>query len=155
MEPTASQVRNHYSRKNQEAHLERALARALQKTANLHCQSNFELQPSCIVLEIANVRAIIHMKQDDDDTDREEISDDESEVLGESTLSSDIEEDDLDNQQEVLHLDQARREKIIRTTPVPQPKKRNRADTVIARTSLPNLRHPAGAMAPPLANHFR
>jgi len=48
----------------------------------------FELQPSCIVLEIANVRAIIHMKQDDDDTDREEISDDESEVLGESTLSS-------------------------------------------------------------------
>jgi hypothetical protein len=110
----------------------------------------FELQPSCIVLEIANVRAIIHMKQDDDDTDREEISDDESEVLGESTLSSDIEEDDLDNQQEVLHLDQARRDKIIRTTRVPQPKKRNRADTVIARTSLPNLRHPAGAMAPPL-----
>jgi hypothetical protein len=90
------------------------------------------------------------MKQDDDDTDREEISDDESEVLGESTLSSDIEEDDLDNQQEVLHLDQARRGKIIRTTRVPQPKKRNRADTVIARTSLPNLRHPAGAMAPPL-----
>jgi len=40
MEPTASQVRNHYSQKNQEAHLERALARALQKTANLHCQSN-------------------------------------------------------------------------------------------------------------------
>jgi hypothetical protein len=40
IEPTASQVRNHYSQKNQEAHLERALARALQKTANLHCQSN-------------------------------------------------------------------------------------------------------------------
>jgi len=37
MEPTASQVRNHYSQKNQEAHLEGALARALQKTANLHC----------------------------------------------------------------------------------------------------------------------
>ena len=73
----------------------------------------FELQPSCIVLEIANVRAIIHMKQDDDDTDREEISDDESEVLGESTLQSDIEEDVLDNQQEVLHRDQARRDKII------------------------------------------
>jgi hypothetical protein len=40
MEPTASQVRNHYSQKNQEAHLEQALALALQKTANLHCQSN-------------------------------------------------------------------------------------------------------------------
>jgi len=73
----------------------------------------FQLQPSCIVLEIANVRAILHIKQDDDDTDREEISDDESEVLGESTLSSDIEEDDLDNQQVVLHLDQVRRDKII------------------------------------------
>jgi len=65
------------------------------------------------VLEIANVCAIIHMKQDSDDTDREEISDDDSEDTGESTLSSDIEEDDLDNQQEVLHLDQARRDKII------------------------------------------
>jgi hypothetical protein len=54
------------------------------------------------------------MKQDDDDTDREEISDDESEVFVESTLSSDIEEDDLDNQQEVLHLDQARRDKMLR-----------------------------------------
>ena len=111
----------------------------------------FELptQPSSIVLEIANVRAIILMKQDDDDTDRE-ISENECEDLGESTLSSDIEEDDLDNQQEVLHLDQARRDKTIRTTRVPPPKKRSRADTVIARTSLPNLRHPAGAMVPPL-----
>jgi len=111
----------------------------------------FELptQPSSLVLEIANVRAIILMKQDDNDTDRE-ISKKESEVLGESTLSSDIKEDNLDNQHEVLHLDQARRDKPIRTTRVPPPKKWSRADTVIARTSLPNLRHPAGAMAPPL-----
>jgi len=64
-------------------------------------------------------------------------------------LTSDIEEDDLDNQ-EVLHLDQSRRDKTIRTTRVPPPKKRSRAETVIARTSLPNLRHPAGAIAPPL-----
>ena len=40
MEPMASQVRNHYSQKNQEDYLERALASALQKTANLHCRSN-------------------------------------------------------------------------------------------------------------------
>jgi hypothetical protein len=106
-------------------------------------------QPSSIVLEIANIRAIILMKQDDDDVDRE-ISNDESEDLGESTLSSDIEEDDLDIRQEVLHLDQARRDKTIRTTRVPPPKKRSRADTVIARAPLPNLRHPAGAIAPPL-----
>ena len=74
----------------------------------------FELptQPSSIVLEIPNVRAIILMKPDDNDTDRE-ISENESEDLGESTLSSDIEEDDLDNQQKVLHQDQARCDKTI------------------------------------------
>jgi len=83
----------------------------------------FEIQPSCIVLEIANVRAIIHMKQDDDDTDREEISNYDNEDTGETTLSSDIKEDDLDNQQDVLHLDQARRDMMIRTTRVPLPKK--------------------------------
>jgi hypothetical protein len=40
MEPMASQVSNYYSQQNQEAHLERVLAHALKKTANLHCQSN-------------------------------------------------------------------------------------------------------------------
>jgi len=100
----------------------------------------FELltQPSGIVLEIAIVRAKVLMMQDNNDTDWE-ISENESEDLGESTLSSDIEEHDLDNQQEVLHLDQARREKIIRTTRVLLPKKRSCADTVIAGPSLPNL----------------
>jgi len=111
----------------------------------------FELltQPSSIEFEIADVRTIILMTQDDNDTYRE-ISENESEDLGESTLSSDIEEDNLDNQQEVLHLDQACRDKTIRTTRVPPPKKQSRADTVIAFTSLPNLRHPARAMASPL-----
>jgi len=114
----------------------------------------FELptQPSSIVLEIANVHAIILMKQDNNDTDQE-ISDNESDDPGESTLLSDIEEDDLDNQQEVLHLDQARRDKTIQTTRVPLPKKQCRADTVIAHTSLPNLQYPAGAIAPPLLKH--
>jgi len=53
----------------------------------------FELptQLSSIVLEIANVQAIILMNQDDDDTDRE-ISNAESEDPGESTFSSEIEE---------------------------------------------------------------
>jgi hypothetical protein len=41
------------------------------------------------------------MKQDTDDTDWE-ISYEESDVLRESTLASDYEEDDLDDQQEVL-----------------------------------------------------
>jgi len=46
----------------------------------------FELQFLCIVLEIANVCAIIQMNQDDDNPDQEEISDDHSEGTGESTL---------------------------------------------------------------------
>jgi len=111
----------------------------------------FELptQPSSIVLEIANVHAIVLMKQFAYDTDRE-ISENKSENPGESTLSSDIEEDDLDNQPEFQQLDQERCDKTIQTTRIPLPKKRSRADTVIARTSLPNLRHPARAIAPPL-----
>ena len=40
MEPTASQTRNHYLQKNQTAHLERALACAFKKAANLQCRSN-------------------------------------------------------------------------------------------------------------------
>jgi hypothetical protein len=111
-------------------------------------------QPSSIVLEIANVRAIILMKQDDDDTDRK-ISNDNCEDPAQSTLSSDIEEDDLDNRQEVLPLDQARHHKTIGTTWVPRPMKRTCADIVIARAQLPNLRHPAGAIAPPLLKRQR
>ena len=69
-------------------------------------------QLSSIVLEIANVWAIILMKQNPDDTDRE-ISNDQSEDSGESTLSSHIKEVDLDNWQQVLHLDQMHRDKAI------------------------------------------
>jgi len=107
-------------------------------------------QPSSIVLEIANVRAIIHyMKQDDDDCDWE-IGEDSSEDPPQSTLSCEIKADDFDNEQEVLYLHQAYREKTIRPTRISQPKQRSCADTIIARTSLPNLWHPARAIAPPL-----
>jgi hypothetical protein len=95
MEPTASQVRNHYSQKNQGAHLEEEHAHEFKTTANVDCRSNVSTQPqfSWIVLEIANVRTIILIKQDDDNTDPEEISDNESGDSGDSTLSSDIKED--------------------------------------------------------------
>jgi hypothetical protein len=106
-------------------------------------------QPLSIVLEIGNARSIIPMMQDDNDT-AQEISKNRSEDLGECTLSSDIKEDDLDNQQKVLHLDRTRCDKTIRTTRLPPRKKLSCADTVIAYTSRPNLRHPARAMAPPL-----
>jgi len=52
------------------------------------------------------------IKQDDDDTEWE-ISNDKSKDLGEFTVSSNIEEDDLDNQQEVLHQDQVHRDKTL------------------------------------------
>jgi len=85
-----------------------------------------------------------------DDETEEEIGDDDSDDTGESTLSSDIAEDYLDHQQEVLHLAQVRQDKSSRTTWAPLPKKRSCADTVIARPPLPNSRNLPAAMAPPL-----
>jgi hypothetical protein len=67
----------------------------------------FELQPACIVLHIANIPVIIDQMQDDDNTDWEELSDVDSEDAGDSIVSSDSDEDNLDNQQEVLHYYQA------------------------------------------------
>jgi len=84
------------------------------------------------------------MEQEDNNT-YWEISNDESEDLGESTLSSDIEEDDWDNRQEVIILDHVRRDKRIRITRVPLPKNGSFAITVIACTPLP-----VGAITPPL-----
>jgi len=65
-------------------------------------------------------------------------SEGESQAHGESKSSSNIEEDNFDEQQEVLLRGQARRDKSLHTTRVPLPKKRSRADTVIARPLLPN-----------------
>ena len=104
------------------------------------------------MLDIANDWALIYITQDNDDTDQE-ISIDDSEDPGESTLSSAIEEDNLDNKQKVPHLDQVRHERTLRMTRVRLPNKRHRADTVIACTALPNLQHSSGAIAPPLLKH--
>jgi len=147
MKPTASQVRNHYSPNNQEAHHDRAHAQALMNTANHHCWSNVWTSNPAFeysIGDLADIQAVIMIWQDDDDTDWV-ISNDESEDLGESPLSSHIEEDDLDNRQEVLHQGQARLDETIRPTRVPLPKKRSCAHTVIARASLS-----VGAIAPPL-----
>jgi len=78
------------------------------------------------------------------------LSDDETEDPGESTLWSDIEDDDLDYQQEVFLQGQAHRDKPLRTSKVPLPKIWSHADTVIACPPLPNSRNPAPAMAPAL-----
>jgi len=94
----------------------------------------------------------ISVLKQDDNTD-EELSDDESEDPGDSTLLSDIEQDDFDHQRDVLLLGQASRDRSLWTTKVPLPKKQSRADTVIACPLLPNSRNPAWVMAPPLLKH--
>jgi hypothetical protein len=73
----------------------------------------------------------------DDKTDQA-IGDVESENTRESTISSGIEDDDFDHQQDVIHLDQASQAKVLHTTTVPLPKNRSRADTVFAHSPLPN-----------------
>jgi len=147
----ASQVRNHYSQKNHEAHLEWALAFVSRREPIFIADQMFEhsTQPSSMVLDIANVWAKILVKQDDDDPDQE-ISDDVSEDPVESTLSSDIKQNDLAKQQEVFHQDPAHCAKTFQMTKIPLPKKLSHADTVIVHTSLPNQRHPDGVIAPPL-----
>jgi len=136
MEPMPSMVRNHYSQKNQEAHLERALA--FKKAANLHCPSNVGLPIICLHASCCGrLISPISLMYQDDETDQE-IGDDDSEHTRVSTLSSNIGEEDLDHQQEVLHLAQACRDKSLRTTKVPPPKKRSHADTVIALPLFPN-----------------
>jgi len=85
----------------------------------------------------------------DDKTDQK-IGDDDGEDTAESTFLSDITEDNLDHQQELLHLGQVRLDKALCTTMVPLPKKRSRADTGIARPPLSNSRNLHPAMALPL-----
>jgi hypothetical protein len=70
-------------------------------------------QLTSIVLEIVNVQAIVLMTQDGDDTNWE-IGNDESENPAMSMKLSEIEEDDLDFSQEVLHLDLVRRDRTRR-----------------------------------------
>jgi len=89
----------------------------------------------------------ISLLTQDDDTDQE-LSDDKCEDPRESTISSDIEDDDLYQLQKVLLQGLARQDKSLRTTMIPLPPKRSRADTVIACPLLPNSRNSAGAMAP-------
>jgi hypothetical protein len=106
-------------------------------------------QHSSVLLETTNVQAIILMYQYHDDIDQE-LSNNKCEDPGEYTLSSNIEEDDLDNWQDVLPIDQACCNRKVHTTRVPLPKKRCCAYTFIAWTELSNLQHPVGTIAPSL-----
>jgi len=102
MEPSPSQVRNHYSQNNPEAHVERALA--FKKAANVHRPSNVWLSiislaaSYCgwLMSRISVIKQVHHTYQ--------EISDGKSEDCGDWTVSSDIEEDNWVQQQEVQKL---------------------------------------------------
>jgi len=85
----------------------------------------------------------------DDETDQE-IGDHKSEDTGASTLSSNLEDDDLDDQLKVLYLGQVRRDKSLHTSGVPLPKKRSPTDTVIACPPCSNSRNVPSAIAPPV-----
>ena len=148
MEPTPSQVRNHHSQTNQEAHLQRALE--FQNAANLHCPTNVCLPiirhcALCCGWPISPISSLTR-----DDYPDLEIGDDDSEYPGESTLPSYFIQDDLDHQQVVLPLGQARQDKSFWTTRVPLPKKWSLANTDIGCPPPPNIQNPAVAMAPPL-----
>jgi len=78
------------------------------------------------------------------------MGNDESEDTGESNLSSEIEEDYLDHQQEVVHLGKVCQDKLLRSTSVPLPNKQSRDDTFIAHPLFPNSWNAPATMAPPL-----
>jgi len=83
MEPTPSQVRNHYSQKNQEAHLARALA--FKKAASHHFPSNVCFPMICLRASYYGwlISPISFMEQDDD-TDQD-IGDGESKAKREAS----------------------------------------------------------------------
>jgi len=95
MEATPSQVRNHYSQENHEAHLEKALA--LKNVANLHCSSNVCLPNISLRISYCGwLISPISLINQDDDTNQE-IGDYDSEFTAESTLSSNIKEYDVNH----------------------------------------------------------
>jgi hypothetical protein len=101
------------------------------------------------VLAIANVLTRIVLKQDNDDTDWE-ICDNGCESSRESTLVSDIEEDNVDKWHDDFDKDQVGHYKPLGTRRALQQRKRSNTDTAVAHTLLSNLGHLAGAITPAL-----
>jgi hypothetical protein len=104
MEPMPSQVRNHYSQKNQEALLERALT--FNNAANLRCPSYVCLWKIChCALCCWWLLSPISLLKPDDNPNQE-ISYDKgkSEYPGEPTSSSAMQVDDGDHKQKLLLL---------------------------------------------------
>jgi len=82
----------------------------------------FAVQLSAFVHRIADDKYHPISSMYQGDMTDQEIGDGDSEDTGESTLSSHIEDDDLEHQQEVLHLGQEHWDKSLRTTKIPLPR---------------------------------
>ena len=147
IKPMPSRVRNHYSLKDQEAHLQRALA--FKKAANHYCSSDVCLPIAYLcACDWGLLMCAISLIKKSDDTVLV-IGDDECEDTTETTFSSEIEETCSNHQLEVQLLREVHREKSLSTTWVPLPKTWSCANTVIACPPLPISWNPAVAMAPP------
>jgi hypothetical protein len=152
MEPMPSQVRNHYSQNNQEGHIEWAYA--FKQATNLHFQWYHYVWMICLRVSChrwgISPNSWTQQSHDTDQDNGDHDDQDEYEDTRESTLSTEIGEDDFDHQQHLLLLGQVTREKLLRTTSVPLQIKPSHANTVIACSLLSNSRNSLGSMAPPL-----
>ena len=155
MEPTPSQVRNHYWQKNQDTHHERALA--FTRAANLDIPSNVWLQMiSRRALSSGWLLSAMSLVKQFDDTIQDicvDTTEGESKDLIECTVYFDIERDNLHYQQDFLLLGEARRDKSLWMKRNPLAKKWSCADTVTAHPLLPTSWKPPGSVAPPLLKH--
>jgi len=141
-----SQMRNHDSQKDQKAHLLRALT--FKEVFNVHCRSNDCLQMIRLFESYCKwlLSPMSWIKQDYD-TDQE-ISDGDSQDIRESTISSNINEANLNCQEEFPLLGQVCLDMLLHTTMFPLPMEFSQADTLIACPPLPNSQNPPGVMAP-------
>jgi len=125
-----SQVRNHYTWKNEEAHLARALA--FMTATHLHCPSNVFDQIICLcALYYGCLMSPVWLMQQDDDTILE-IGDDKSEDTRASKILSNIEEHNFDSKLKVLLWGWVDGHNPFQCILVPLPTRQRWANTVIA-----------------------
>jgi hypothetical protein len=123
------------------------------KAANRHGPSNVRLSIICLrVLYCGWLISPISVMNQEHRTNLV-IRDEECEDTWESILSFNIEVDNLDQQQKVLHLGQVCLDKSLCTSTVPLRKKQSCCDTAIACPPLLNSENLPGAMTPLLLNH--
>jgi len=143
-----SKLRNTYSHKNHEVHLEWPLA--FKRAAKLHCPSNICLPFICHHASYCIwPRSLNSELKHEDDTDQE-IGDDKRKDTGQFAVSCDCEEEDLHNQQEVSLRSLVHWDKSFWTIGVPPPRNWNSTDTTTGRPVFKYWQYPAAEMELPL-----